>query len=75
MTYTNPERKDDVYIGKLNGQKQFVQKRYLLWTLRDVLGIVNNKDDGFYVKFQCDLSFAVFYQFILNKKKKSVFVK
>ena len=26
MTYTNPGRKDHVYIGKINGEKQFVQK-------------------------------------------------
>ena len=27
MTYTNPGRKDHVYIGKINGEKQFVQKK------------------------------------------------
>lgn len=69
MTYTNPGRKDNVYTGKIDGKKHYEQKRYLLWTLRDALGIVNNQEDGFYINFQCDLSFAVFYRLIKNKKQ------
>lgn len=69
MTYTNTGRKDNVYTGKIDGKKHYEQKRYLQWTLRDALGIVNNQEDGFYIKFQCDLSFAVFYRFIKNKKQ------
>ena len=30
ITYTNPGRKDNVYIGKINGEKTFIQKPYLL---------------------------------------------
>ena len=38
-----PGRKDHVYIGKVNGEKQFIQKRYLQWTIRELLGIINGK--------------------------------
>ena len=41
ISYTTPGRKDNQYIGKVIGEKQYVQKRYLLWTLRDVLTIAN----------------------------------
>ena len=37
ISYTNPGRKDNVYIGKINGTNQSTQKRYLLWVLRDAL--------------------------------------
>ena len=36
-----PGRKDTVYIGKLNGERQYKQKRYLQWTLRELIEIVN----------------------------------
>ena len=39
MTYTNPRRKDNAYIGKIDGEKCYVQKRYLLWNLRKALEI------------------------------------
>ena len=69
MCYTNPGRKDNVYIGKINGTKQYVQKRYLLWTLRDALGILNNQEDGFHINFEEELSFGIFYRFIKRKKQ------
>ena len=34
ISYMTPGRKDNVYIGKVNGVSQYEQKRYLLWTLR-----------------------------------------
>ena len=69
MTYTNLGIKDNVYICKINGSKQYVQKRYLLWTLRDTLSILNNQEDGFCVHFEEDLSFSAFYHFIKCKKQ------
>ena len=69
MTYTNPGRKDNVYIGKTNGLKQYVQKRYLIWILRDILSILNNLEDGFGVNFKEDLSFSIFHHFIKVKKQ------
>ena len=31
ITYINPDRKDNMNIGKENGIRRCVQKRYLLW--------------------------------------------
>ena len=42
MSYTNLGKKENVYIVKTNGTKQYTRKRYLLWILRDALGILNN---------------------------------
>ena len=33
ITYINPGRKDNAYVGIINGERKYVQKRYLLWTL------------------------------------------
>ena len=41
ITYTTPGRRDTVYIGMDHGKSQYKQKRYLLWKIRDLLGIIN----------------------------------
>ena len=41
ITYTTPGMKDQKYIGKVNGESLFAQKRYLLWSMQDILGILN----------------------------------
>jgi len=41
VTYTNPGRRDQRYIGKENGKSKFVPIHYLLWTLRDLLDMIN----------------------------------
>ena len=41
ITYMNPGRKDNVYVGKINGERAYVQKRFLLWTIRDIVDIAN----------------------------------
>ena len=41
LTYVNPGRKDHVYIEKKDGERQYCQKRYLMWNLRDLLNILN----------------------------------
>ena len=58
ITYTNPGRRDQKYIGKENGKSKFVPIRYLLWTLCDLLDMINGcplvaqeKFDGFVDKF------------------------
>ena len=38
-----PGRKDNGFTGKVNGKKQYSQKRYLQWTIRKLLGIINGK--------------------------------
>ena len=41
LTYTNPGRKDNVYIGKENCERIYKQRLYLLWNLRDIIDIAN----------------------------------
>ena len=41
ITYVTPGRKDHSYVGKIDGKSQYVQKRYLMWTLNDLLNIAN----------------------------------
>ena len=38
ITYVTP---DQNYVGKVDGKSQYVQKRYLMWTLNDPLNIAN----------------------------------
>ena len=33
IIYVIPGRKDHRYVGKIDGKSQYVQKRYLMWTL------------------------------------------
>ena len=44
ISYTNPGRKDSVYIGKINGESQYIQKKYLLWPLREIFSIANSQE-------------------------------
>ena len=41
IRYITPGRKDYRYVGKVDGKSQCVQKRYLMWTLNDLLHIAN----------------------------------
>ena len=68
LTYTNPGRRDHVYTGKVNGEKKYVQNRYLLWSLRDALKITNGAA-GFKDEFGESLSYSRFYHFIKGKKQ------
>ena len=72
MAYTNPGRKDNVYIEKTDAERCYAQKRYLLWNLRDALEILNGQKESFKVKFGEPLTFTKFYQFI-KKKKQFIF--
>ena len=44
ITYIKPGRKDHVYRGKVDGEKTYAQKRYLLWTLRELFEILNGEE-------------------------------
>ena len=44
MTYTNPGRQDNVYIGKVHGEQKYLPRQYLLWTLKDSLDIINGSE-------------------------------
>lgn len=77
ITLTNPGTKESVYIGKINGVSQFLQKQYLLWTLRDLLDIINGSDvsgigvndNSFAEKFDEKLSLSQLYSFLKAKKQ------
>lgn len=74
LTYTNPGRKDNVYIGKVDGEKVFKQKLYLLWNIKDVLNIANGSGkikvpDTFFHKFEKELTFSQLYDFLKAHKE------
>ena len=41
ITCTTPGKRDQVYMGKINAKKAYETKKYLLWTLNDLLDILN----------------------------------
>ena len=63
ITYTTPGRRNTVYVGMDHGKRQYKQKRYLLWKIRDLLGIINASS------FQRDLSFRQLYEFLKGHKE------
>ena len=76
MTYINPGKKDNVYVGKIDGKSSFVQKQYLLWTLRDTLDIINGSElegvpneTSFNGRFDKVLSFERLYHFFKVHKQ------
>ena len=76
ITYTTPGRRDTVYVGMDHGKRQYKQKRYLLWKIRDLLGIINaskviNNEQyaSFPETFQRDLSFRQLYEFLKGHKE------
>ena len=75
ITYVTPGKKDQIYMRKLDGQKMFRQKKYLLWTLNDLLDIVNgcsvstNENNTFVTGFNRKLSFRQLNEFIKSNKQ------
>ena len=37
----NLGRKNNVHVGKINGERNYVQERFLLWKMRDIVDIAN----------------------------------
>ena len=76
IAYMNPGKNENVYIGKLDGVKQYEQKRYFLWPLRDILDILNgsgesvvNESETYTKRFAEKLTFSLFYKFIRVHKE------
>ena len=68
ISYTNPGRKDSVYIGKINGESQYMQKKYL----REIVSIANSQeavDESFESKFDKILTFSQLYDFLKGHKE------
>ena len=77
MTYTNPGCQDNVYIGKVDGERKYLPQQYLLWTLKDLLDIINGSElhsSNFVSTFSEKLSFSLrlfskLYDFIKSHKQ------
>ena len=72
MTYINPGRQDNVYIGKVDGERKYLPRQYLLWTLKDLLDIINDSElhfSNFVSTFSEKLSFSQLYDFIKSHKR------
>ena len=76
MTYTNPGQKDNVYIGKEDGERIYKQRLYLLWNLRDILDIANGTgkieiSNSFNKAFDKLLTFSQLHDFLKAHKEYS----
>ena len=77
ISWQTPRCKDNVFIGKINGEKQYAHKRYLQWTIQELLGIINGKISvegcsTFPDSFDKDLTFRQLNG-ILEKRKQYKF--
>ena len=68
ITYTRPGMKDHKYLGKVDRERMFAQKWYLLWRMQDILGLLNLiSNEGveiFNSKFSKEIIFRQLYEFI-----------
>ena len=67
ISYTMPGRKDQVYVGKdKDGKSLYHAKHYLLWTVSDLVDLLNNSDSegSFAAKFNERVKFSSLYRFI-----------
>ena len=74
VSCTNPGRKDHVYVSKIDDERRYKQRLYLLWTLRDLLDIINRTGkvdvtDTFYQNFKKFLTFSQLYDFVKYHKE------
>ena len=76
ITYTNPGKNNQRYIGKENGKNVFVPIKYLLWNIRDLLNLANGcslaneiDNDSFPKVFDKQLTFRQLYAFVKSRKE------
>ena len=57
----NPDKKDNVYVRKADGERRYEQKQYLLWPMRDIINILNMSDaeESYVQAFNDKLSFRM----------------
>ena len=73
----NPGRKYCVYLGKVDGDRKYEQLRYLLWTLHDLLEIINgnifieNEESFITWNNGTPMTFAELYDFVKENKAYS----
>ena len=56
-----------IYIGKVDGERSYLPRQYLLWTLKDLLDIIDGSEihsPNFVSTFSEKLSFCRLYDFI-----------
>ena len=72
MTYINPGCQDNVYIGKVDVERKYLCRQYLLWTLKDLLDMINGIElhsSNFVSTFLEMLSFSQLNDFIKSHKR------
>ena len=71
-----PGKNDNVYVGKVDGERRYEQKRYLLWPMRDILNILNISDaeESYLQAFDDKLSFRILHR-LLNEHKQYIYNK
>ena len=72
MTCTNPGCQDNVDTGKVDGEPKYLPRQYLLWTLKDLLDMINGSElhsSNFVPSFSEKLSFSQLYDFIKSHKQ------
>ena len=76
LSMINPGKKDNVYVGKVDGERRYEPKRYLLWPIRDILNILNMSDaeESYVQAFDDKLSIRMLHRF-LNKHKQYIYNK
>ena len=52
ITRHSPRRKDNIYVGKVDGERNYLQVRSLLWTIKEALNIANWSDIHYYYRYQ-----------------------
>ena len=73
-TYVTPGRRDHCYVRKFDGKSQYVQKRYLTWTLNELLNIANGSSlikskSSFEFSFGKKIKCHQLYEYIKSNRK------
>ena len=71
LSMMNAGKKDNVYVGKVDGERRYKPKRYLLWPMRDILNILNmsDADESYVHAFDDKLSIRMFHRFLSEHKQ------
>ena len=73
MTYTVTARKEQAYIEKdENNVCQYKSKHYLLWTLKEMLSMLNidsPNEYSFFIKFREKIKFSTFSRLVQETKE------
>ena len=76
LSMINPGKKDNIYIGKVDGERRYEQKWYLLWPMRDILNILNmfDAEESYAQAFDDKLPFRMLHR-LLNEHKQYIYNK